>query len=308
MTKMLANRLKKLLPKLISESQSAFVPCRSIQDNCILAFEVMHSFHCRTRGKEFSAALKMYISKAYDRMEWSFVKDILCKFGFSPVWVDLIYRCLSTISYWILQNGKQIGPIVPTRGLRAEDSEERTLKHILLAYEQASGQEISLQKSSITFSANTPASRRDLICNTLGVEEKDSLGCYLGLPSHVGRKKREVFGYLKDRIWRKVSSWKDGMLSRAGKEILLKTVLQAMPSYVMSLFLLPKTLCSEIEGIMNKFWWESGGANSKGIHWLAWEHMAYPKGFGGMGFKRLREFNVSLLGKQGWNIISRPNA
>lgn len=56
------------------------------------------------------------------------------------------------------------------------------------------------------------------------------------------------------------------MLSRPGKKILLKTVFQHMPSYTMSFFLLPKTFWAKLEGIMNKFWWEHGGRNSKGIH------------------------------------------
>lgn len=60
--------------------------------------------------------------------------------------------------------------------------------------------------------------------------------------------------------------------------------------------------------MMNKFWWESGGVNSKGIHWMAWDRMSLPKNLGGLGFKRLRDFNLSLLGKQSWNIITKPNS
>ncbi|KAJ8755558.1 hypothetical protein K2173_022137 [Erythroxylum novogranatense] len=363
MMKMIANRLKCLLPKLISESQSAFIPGRSIQDNCILAFEVMHAFHRKTRGRDFSGALKMDISKAYDKMEWTFVKDVLLRFGFPTPWVNFIYLSLSSVSYWILQEGRQLGPIIPSRGLRqgdplspylyilcaeglsrliskhnelgnlhgshvsrggavishlffpddsllffkADHQEAGVLKDVLLTYERASGQEISLAKSSLTFSANTPEDVKLDVCAVLGVEEKESLGCYLGLPSHIGRNRREVFNYLKDRVWKRLSSWKSGMLSRVGKAVLLKTVLQAIPSYVMSLFLLPKTIYYEIEGMMNKFWWKSGGENGKGIHWMAWERMSLPKKLGGLGFRRLHDFNLALLGKQGWNLITKPN-
>lgn len=69
MTKMVANRLKCLLPNLISKSQSTFILGRSIQENCILVFEVMHAYHQRTRGKDYSATLRMDIGKAYDNMQ-----------------------------------------------------------------------------------------------------------------------------------------------------------------------------------------------------------------------------------------------
>ncbi|XP_037495366.1 uncharacterized mitochondrial protein AtMg00310-like [Jatropha curcas] len=94
----------------------------------------------------------------------------------------------------------------------------------------------------------------------------------------------------------------------AGREILLKTVLHALPNYLMSLFLLPKTLCTELERIMNRFLWGSGRNYSQGIHWLAWNKMAIPKVFGGLGFRKIHEFNIALLGKQGWKLMVNPDS
>lgn len=131
---------------------------------------------------------------------------------------------------------------------------------------------------------------------------------YLGLPSNVDGNKRAVFGYVKDRVWNHMQSWKGKPFSRAGKEILLKTVIQAIPSYVSSTFLIPKTLCEEIERLMNKFWWLSDMEKSNGIRWMAWDRMCFPKKLGGMGFRRISEFNIALQGKQIWRILTTPQS
>ena len=89
------------------------------------------------------------------------------------------------------------------------------------------------------------------------------------------------------------------MLSRAGKEILLKTVAQAMPNYAINVYLIPLDLCKELEIMTNSFWWGSkrhGGGS--GINWMKWERLCKPKDFGGIGFKQLHLFNIAMLGKQ----------
>jgi hypothetical protein len=83
---------------------------------------------------------------------------------------------------------------------------------------------------------------------------------------------------------------------------MIKSVLQAIPSYVMSIFLLPDTIISAIEKMMNSFWWGCGRANNRGIHWMSWERLSVHKSHGGMGFKDLTAFNLSMLGKQGWKL------
>ena len=83
-------------------------------------------------------------------------------------------------------------------------------------------------------------------------------GNYLGAPSLIGRKKSDVFDFVKEKMWKRMHSWRGKMLSRGGKEILLKSVVQAIPSYVMSVFLLPVLLCEDLERMMNSFWWGNG--------------------------------------------------
>ena len=78
----LANRLKKILPEVISESQSAFVPRRLITGNVLVAFETMHSIDQRRKGKEGLMGIKLDMSKAYDRVEWPYLVTVMRRIGF----------------------------------------------------------------------------------------------------------------------------------------------------------------------------------------------------------------------------------
>lgn len=88
---------------------------------------------------------------------------------------------------------------------------------------------------------------------------------------------------------------------------MIKSVLQVIPSYIMSVFLLPTTLVDEIEKMVNGFWWGHGGSRRKGIHWLSWDKLTVHKNYGGMGFKDLTAFNLVMLGKQGWKFQTQTN-
>ena len=125
----------------------------------------------------------------------------------------------------------------------------------------------------------------------------------MGLPALVGRAKKQSFAYIKERVWRKLHGWKEKLLSQAGREILIKSVIQAIPTYMMICFKLPKGLIKELEMLIRKFWWGYDG-NSKKVHWVKWERLCDDKGKGGMGFKDIEKFNDSSLEKQVWRMIN----
>ena len=120
-SKVLANRLKKILQKVISESQSAFVPSRQITNNVLVVFETMHCIDQRRKGKNELMAIKLDMSKAYDKVEWAFLEVMMRKLGFRERWIGLMLMCVKTISYSVLINGEPKGKITPTRGLRQGD-------------------------------------------------------------------------------------------------------------------------------------------------------------------------------------------
>jgi hypothetical protein len=117
-SKVLANRLKHILPEVISPTQSAFVPGRLITDNILLAYEFTHYMRTRRKSKRGCAAIKLDMSKAYDRVEWKFLEEMMNKLGFCQNWIQLIMKCVSLVKYRIRINGELSSEVIPERGLR----------------------------------------------------------------------------------------------------------------------------------------------------------------------------------------------
>ena len=120
-------------------------------------------------------------------------------------------------------------------------------------------------KTTIFFSNNTPQVVKQSITSFFGTSTSTKFDKYLGLPPILGRSKKLAFNEIKDRIFRRLQGWKEKFLSQAGREILIKAVIQAIPTYAMSCFMLPAGLCAEISSMAVRFWWGQKGVRRKCI-------------------------------------------
>lgn len=105
LAKVLANRHKVILPSAVFENQTTFVPGRNISDNVLIAFEIIHFMKRKNYGADGEIALKLDVSKAYNRVDWCYLSDNMERMGFNEKWVKWVMLCVTTISYNICFNG-----------------------------------------------------------------------------------------------------------------------------------------------------------------------------------------------------------
>jgi hypothetical protein len=130
------------------------------------------------------------------------------------------------------------------------------------------------------FSRNTSNAKRKEVLEELKISAEARTEKYLGLPVYVGRSRTKTFEYIKDRVWKRIQGWKERMLLKAGKDILIKACAQAIPTFAMSCFDLTQTLCEQMSTMICRFWWAQQDKENK-LHWLSWEVLTKPKKEGG---------------------------
>lgn len=166
------------------------------------------------------------------------------------------------------------------------------------------GQQANTEKSNIFFSKSTSRRDRQTIKETLGFKEMGPKAIYLRNSFILGRNKTKEFFNLKERIKSRLGGWNKHLLSKAGKATLIKSVIQAMPTYMMATYLLPLKVCEDLDALVRKFWWETKPKASGFLALKAWKDVYKPKELGGFGFRKFRDFNLALLAKLGWKLAS----
>ena len=329
----------------------------------MITHEILHSFK-RRKLKRGMLAAKLDLQKAYDRVNWSFLKTVLQKFGFDEKFVGWIMECVLSVSSALLINGGITGHFKLNRGLRQGDPlspylfilnqevlskllemehlegrisgvkaniggpaithtmyvddiilftkatsrEAMTLNDCLEKYCKWSRQLINSQKSGLVFSKSTPQSSCRRMKHLLQMKclAKDTR--YLGAPLFFSHGNTKDFKYLQDRVEAKLIGWRSKCLSWAERCTLIKAVAQSIPTYAMSTFEVPTTVCNKLDASVRRFWWNPKNSNGKYLAWRSWDHLCLPKGAEGLGFKKSKDFNNALIAKLAWMVASKRDS
>ncbi|XP_043689330.1 uncharacterized protein LOC122640247 [Telopea speciosissima] len=304
-----------LIPKIISPAQSAFIPDRLISDNILVAHELFHYIKKQKKGKGKFLALKLDMRKGAISPSRGIRQGDLI----SPAIFILCSQALTAVIDQAKSAGLLKGVRVHNRGdlithlLFADDcllfakvdlQEINYLKECLDLYCKATGQAINLQKSSLTFNPNTHDRIKRWFSRILKVKHGDGPTTYLGLPTHFGVSKKDVFNDIKEKTLSKLQGWKEKLLSHAGKELLLKAAVVPMANYASSHFKLLVSFHDSIRKASSRFFW-GGEEETQKIHWMSWQRLCRPKSRGGLGLKDSKIQNKALLAKA--KVGNRPS-
>eukprot|EP00253_Pinus_taeda_P004657 PITA_04657 len=263
--KVIAVRLVPILSRNVSMEQSGFLDGRQIHEAIRVAQEVLHTIK---QKKKKGVVLKIDLSKAYDRINWLYIRLLLTHLGFSYSFISWIMGCISNVSFAVLINGAASPFIKSQRGLRQGCPLSPLL--FLLVAEGLSRLIHKARRSNKIKGYN----RRE--CNSMTnlfpfhLQPLASPFKYLGFWLKPDAYKKEEWNWLIAKIEARISHWSFRWLSRAGRMTLLKSVLLAIPVYWAALTWISKGILEKIRRLCCRFLW--AGSNEKSVlPWVAWD-------------------------------------
>ena len=185
---------------------------------------------------------------------------------------------------------------------KAEPRKCEEVMKVVRKYGKSSGQCINFDKSPLLNGKRVNATIRQEIKDALGIQNERGMGTYLGIPEDISGSKYKLFAFLKDKLMHRVNGWTSRWLSKGGKKVLIKSIQLAIPTCVMSTFLLHLEIYENLANAIAQFWWNSNPPKRR-IHWAKWEKVCLPREEGEVGFRMIHEFNLELLAKQLWRLV-----
>ncbi|XP_026416598.1 uncharacterized protein LOC113312041 [Papaver somniferum] len=310
-TKILTNRIRPMLDKIISENQHTFLAGRSIFDSTVIYNEIIHSFKSK-KGEKGWMAFKMDFDKAYDRISWALIAKLRSCIGFDQRFIQWVMMCVeyafqvlisgSPSQSFLSSNGIRQGePMFPFLFILCLEALSRLIKHGI-GFGCWSGQRISDTKSTLLTSSNLSRSFTRGMENALRVQVASHPGKYLGIPLQWGRVSENTYVDLTEKIENRLQGSKVRTLNMAGRSTLIRSVLDPVSNHIMSMLKLPKGLFNKVNRFRRNFLW-GGDKESRKMHNVGWSKVCFPNVYGGLNLRDLECNNLALLTKIAWRIF-----
>ncbi|KAL2247920.1 UNVERIFIED_CONTAM: putative mitochondrial protein, partial [Sesamum indicum] len=279
-TKLMSIRLGHVLPKVLSPSQSGFVPGRLLSDNVLLAQELVHSLE--SRRSEANVIFKLDMAKAYDRVNWEFLFQVLRLKGFPQHWINLVANAVSNCWFSVLVNGEHAGFFHSTRGLRQGDPLSPALFVLAADYLSQGLNRLFVAHPMMYY--QSPGRVR-----VSHLAYADDMMIF----TNICRQHMEL---LRDFLhaYERVSGQR---INSAKSSFILSR--QAMPLHLLQVIHPPKSVLITIERIFNGFFWGSYNGR-RHIHWCSWDKICRPVAEGGLGIRSLAEYVRAFSMKLWW--------
>ncbi|GJS40876.1 RNA-directed DNA polymerase, eukaryota, reverse transcriptase zinc-binding domain protein [Tanacetum coccineum] len=307
-SKILRNRIKVGLQKVVNINQSDFIPGRHIQDNILIAQELLKGYQ-RKKGAKRSA-LKIDIQKAYDTVSWAFLENIMLKFGFHPVMVNWIMTCVKTSKFSICVNGETHGYFEGGKGLRQGDPISPYLFTLVM------------DVFSLLLSSNIQKAKKFKFhygCK----ESKLSNMCFADDLLVLCNRDVDSVDVIKQSMEQFSSI--SGLFPNIGKSTIFfgsvplnvqNEILRDVPFQVGNLpikyfgvpLIAKKLGVNDCKRLVNKVAEKINCWKNKWKVKVAWKQVCMPKEEGGLGIKSLKKWNEVLLIKQLWKIIDKKES
>eukprot|EP00253_Pinus_taeda_P034418 PITA_34418 len=330
-SKIIANRIRPILSRHIAPHQFAFLEHRQIHEAVGAAQEALHSIWTK-HLKEI--ILKIDLAKAFDRVSWIYLKMILIHLGFPQNFISWIMACITTPTFSVLINGstsqffhlerglRQGFPLSPLLFLIVMDAlsrlidstkrngdfndlritDECSLTHLLFVDDVMIFLDGSIRDSRTSIHESLLAQQ----CFPYSIHPLDHGLKYLGFRLKPVSSKITEWIWLVAKLEKLLNIWSHRYLSREGRLVLVKVVLEATPVYWMALAWIPRSILARLQQICNRYLW-NGNQEKRIFAWVGWKNIATPKKWGGWGLKDLPSFAQALAAKMGWTLLTGNN-
>ncbi|GFS28866.1 hypothetical protein Acr_00g0004350 [Actinidia rufa] len=293
LTKVLTVRMKQSIKKVVGEVQSAFVGGRNIQDGILIANEMVDYWK---KKKKKGLIIKLDFAKAYDNINWNLLFGMIKLMGYPQKWIQWIKECVSTARVLVLVNaaeglnvllkravsqGLLKGVVVGDQDFRlaqlqfaddtiifceAKERELVMIKRILRCFEVLSGLRINYHKSMVS-GVGVEVHQLASFAEILRCKHQTLPIRYLGMPLGVSPRLKSTWKPVIEKVSTKLATWKRRHITFGGRLVLIKSALNNLPIYYMSLFKMPAGVIKKLESIQANFLWGSSDLKRKILFW-----------------------------------------